>query len=89
MKKYAAQLDIVQLKKDIEAMESRLNQIEEGISSMRLDMIQWKGQQLPRASRSSRRNADFKKAIDYNGGRRTSLLNSTTVTIKAAWAACA
>ena len=87
MSKYAAKLTILQLKKQLDTIDVHLRTKEKEISSMRLDMIQWKGL----SSQSQRRRSLDDKSFPRKGQGESfqNFWHGATTVMNKSWASCA
>ena len=85
--KYAAKLAILHLKKHLDAIDVHLKTKEKEISSMRLDMIQWKGL----SSQSQRRKSLDDKLFPRQGQGESfqNFWHGATSVMNKSWASCA
>lgn len=94
LNRYSTKLEVVQLKQTIESIESEIEVLDMEISSMRLDRIQWKGQQLMNESllmkNSSQRRRSYEvEALKKGEGNLRNLWSGATAVINKSWATCA
>jgi chromosome segregation ATPase len=94
LNRYSTKLEVVQLKQTIESIESEIEVLDMEISSMRLDRIQWKGQQLMNESllmkNSSQRRRSYEvEALKKGEGSLRNLWSGATAVINKSWATCA